>query len=43
MHQSELRRQPSFLSLFDKFAVPAQVRRSKDGPMPQNIKPEQAR
>jgi hypothetical protein len=43
MHHAELRRQRSFLSLFDKFAVPAQVRRSKEDPMPQNIKPEQAR
>jgi hypothetical protein len=43
MHHAELPRQPSFLHSFDKFAVPAWVRRSKDGPMPQNIKPEQAR
>jgi hypothetical protein len=43
MHQSELRHQHSFLYLFDKFAVPARVRRSKDEPMRQNIKPEQAR
>src|ERR1700747_201083 len=43
MHRSELRRQPIFLHSFDKFAVPTEVRRSKDDPMRQNIKPEQAR
>jgi hypothetical protein len=43
MHQSELRHRHSFLYLFDKFSVPTEVRRSKEDPMPQNIKPEQAR